>query len=90
MRKNENIDNFRQWLVALPVNYKPSLKVNGNGYSTAVVVVDFGTPKEGVRLTSEQNSELGARMKELTTTLTGRRSVRVGYDNNAGVYWTSI
>jgi hypothetical protein len=89
MRKNESIDNFKQWLSEFPVG-RPTVKVNGSSFASAVVAVDFGTPKDGVKLTSEQNQELHGRMKELTTALTGRRNVRVQSDHTSGIYWSSI
>ena len=89
MRKNESIDNFKNWLGSFPVG-KPSAKVNGSAFAAAVVAVDFGTPLEPIRLTAGQNHDLHAKMKELTTALTGRRNVRVQFDHNNGVYWTSI
>jgi hypothetical protein len=89
MRKNESIDNFKNWLAGFPVG-KPSVKVNGSAFAFAVVAVDFGTPLEPVKLNGEQNQELQAKMKELTTALTGRRNVRVNFDHNNGVYWSSI
>lgn len=89
MRKNESIENFQNWLTEFPVG-RPSLKVNGSSFTTAVIAVDFGSPLEPIKLTSEQNSELHSRMKELTTALTGRRTVRVNFDHNNGVYFTNI
>ena len=89
MRKNESIDNFKNWLAGFPVG-QPTAKINGSAFAAAVVAVDFGSPKEPVKLTSEQNQELHARVKELTTALTGRRNVRVQFDHNNGVYWSSI
>ncbi len=94
MRKNnDNIETFKEWLATFPVG-NPSVKVNGSAFSSAVVTIDFGTPLEPLNLTSEKNAdaraELQSRMKELTTALTGRRSVRVNSDHSNGVYWTSI
>lgn len=89
MRKNESIDSFKDWLANFPVG-SPIAKINGSAFAGAVVTVDFGSPLEPVKLGAEHNQELHARMKELTTSLTGRRNVRVQFDHNNGVYWASI
>ncbi len=89
MRKNESIDNFKNWLAGFPVG-RPTAKVNGSAFASAVVAVDFGSPLEQVSLNGDQKQELHARMKELTTALTGRRNVRVQSDNANGVHWSSI
>ncbi len=90
MRKSEYIDAFRSWLGTLSVPVKPTLKVNGNAFPAVVLAVDFGTPLEPFRLSSEQSSELSRRMKELTTNVTGRSPVRINNDHSNGVYWTSV
>lgn len=87
--KNETVDAFKTWLETFPTG-SPSLKVNGSGYTTAVIAVDFGSPKDSIKLTPEQSSDLHNRMKDATTALTGRRNVRVQFDHNNGMHWTSI
>lgn len=87
MRKTENIDNFVNWLSSR--NGKPILKINP-GFHNAAVVVDFGNPKVSVNMSSEMNTELCNRMKELAATLTGKKNFRVNYDHSHGVYWTSM
>jgi len=89
-RKNEMIAEMNRFLNGMKLHVTPSLKVNGSAFPQAVIAVDFGVPLEPVKLTTEQNAEVGYRMKELTTALTGRRSVRVNYDNSNGIYWTNV
>lgn len=90
MRKNENqIEQFSNWLISLNVGVKPSLKLNP-GFINAAVVVDFGTPKDPVRLTADQSTELSNRMRDLAVSITNRKNTRINYDNQNGVYWTSV
>ncbi len=89
MRKNDNIDTFNNWLSGLNLSVKPSLKIN-HGFTTATVVVDFGSPKEPLHISSELNGEICSRMKDLTTSLTGKRNVRINVDNSNGVFWSNV
>lgn len=88
MRKNDNIEQLERWLTTLQIGVKPSLKIN-QGFSVATVVVDVGTPKNPIRLTSDEQGELANRMRDIATDLTGRRNVRVSFDNNSGIYYTN-
>lgn len=86
--RQSRIDDFTRWLEG--VGGSPKLHVNGPSFSTAVVSVDFGSPLEPVRLSQDVSSEMHSRLRELTTDLTGRRSVRIQFDHLNGVYWASI
>ena len=88
MRNNNSGEQLTNWLRTLSVGVKPTLKINA-GFTTATVVVDFGTPKEPVRLSAEQSTELSNQMRDLAGSLTNRRNIRINYDNQNGVYWTS-
>lgn len=83
-----NIERLEKWLDTLQIGIKPSLKIN-HGFSVATVVVDVGTPKNPIRLTSDEHSELTSMMRDVATDLTGRKNVRVSFDNNNGVYYTN-
>ena len=90
MRKNENlVEQLSTWLLGLDVGVKPSVKIN-SGFTNATVVVDFGTPKEPVRLSADQSAELSNMMREIAVALTNRKSIRINHDNQNGVYWTSV
>jgi len=84
--KNESIDNFRNWLTGLNLAVKPSLHVNP-GCSTALVVVDLGTPKVPLNLSQDTTGEINSRMRELVLSISGKRNARVAYDHNNGIYW---
>lgn len=88
MRNNNSGEQLTNWLRTLNVGVKPTLKIN-SGFTTATVVVDFGTPKEPVRLTADQSTELSNQMRDLAASLTNRKNIRINYDNQNGVYWTS-
>ncbi len=85
-----SVARLTDWLSGLKLHVKPTLKINGPIYTSAILAVDFGSPIEPVRLTSEQAHDLAYLIKAATTEITGRRSVRVNHDTNNGIYWTSI
>jgi hypothetical protein len=74
----------------LPIN--PAIHVNGKEHPTAVVVVDFGSPLDPVRLNSELSQELASKIRKFTRDLiTKEANIRVSSDNyNGVVYWASI
>lgn len=86
------LKDLETWLATLSLgSAKPSVKVNGSHYPTAVVVVDLGQPLKQVRLNSEQSSELGARLRRTAREVIGRdASIRVSTDNGHGIVWASV
>lgn len=87
------IDEFRVWLEGLGFQSAPKVHVNGTGYTTAVVVVDFGTPLvEATKLTPEQSAELIGYIRSNTKALFRDREVvvRVQNDPNTGVWWSNV
>jgi hypothetical protein len=86
------LNDLKNWLSTLELGAaKPSVKVNGSHYPTALVVVDLGQPLKQVRLNSEQSSELGQRLRRTARELLGRdASIRVSADNSHGIHWASI
>ena len=88
--KKTEADDFSAWLATLGAT--PKLHVNGGGYSTAVITVDFGTPlDESPKMTPEQNAELVARMKTLTKTFhKSDVNVRVQNDSANGIWWSTV
>ena len=67
---------------------KPGIHVNGKDHPTALVVVDFGTPLEAVRLTSEQGQELASKLRRFARELVSKdANVRVSSDNYCGVIY---
>ncbi len=85
-------NDLDQFLNSLDLEVRPSIHVNGREHPTAIVVVDFGSPKHPVRLNSEQNQELTGKLRKLTKDLLNKDVyIRVGSDNYNGViYWTSV
>lgn len=87
------IDEFRVWLENLGFHSAPKVHVNGAIYTTAVIVVDFGTPlAEPVKLTPEQSAELIGHIRSNTKSLfrDGDIVVRVQNDSNTGIWWSNV
>jgi hypothetical protein len=87
------LDEFKAWLSGLGFQSPPKIHVNGAAYTTAVVVVDFGTPlAEPYKLTPEQSAELIAYMRSTTKSLFKDREVtaRVQSDSNTGIWWSNV
>lgn len=85
------LDDLRRWLGTIEIGVKPSLKINGSHHPTAILVVDLGQPLKQIRLTSEQSSELGQRLRRTARELLGRdASIRVSADNSHGIHWASV
>jgi hypothetical protein len=86
------LEDLRRWLGTLQLGLaKPSVKVNGGQFPTALVVVDLGQPLKQVRLNSEQSSELGQRLRRTAREILGREAnVRVSADNSHGIHWASL
>ncbi len=79
------------WLASLQIGIKPSVKVNGSHYPTALLVVDLGQPLKQIRLNSEQSGELGQRLRRTARELLGRDvAIRVSADNSHGIHWASL
>lgn len=86
-----DLGDFKTFLAGLGMMAEPSIHVNGAAYSTALVVVDFGTPFKQTKLNADQSSELVTRLRKLTRDLLNREvNVRVSNDNHAGIWWTSV
>lgn len=84
--KNSTIEDFEKWLAGLGLAVKPSLHVN-TGYTTALVVLDLGTPKVPLNLSQEVVQEMKSRLRDSVASLSGKRSVRVQEDHQQGVIW---
>jgi hypothetical protein len=80
------------FLTSLDLPNQPAIHVNGKEHPTAVVVVDFGSPLEPVRLNPELSQELASKLRKFTRDIiTKEANIRVGSDNyNGVVYWSSI
>ena len=90
-RSTAELTDLQNWLSTLQIGVKPSLKVNGSHYPTALLVVDLGQPLKQIRLTSEQSSELGQRLRRTARELLGRdANIRVSADNSHGIHWASV
>jgi hypothetical protein len=90
-RRPADTKYLRDWLDSLGLEVNPSIHINGHVYSNALVVVDFGSPIKHVKLSSEQNAELGDRLRLLAKDVLGREaSIRVSHDGPNGVYWASV
>lgn len=77
---------LENYLNTLNVKVKPAIHVNGKDHPTALVVVDFGTPIEAVRLSSEQSQELASKLRKFARELvSANANVRVSSDNYCGV-----
>jgi hypothetical protein len=91
-KKDSEVEDFKSWLMSLGMTHSPKLHVNGVSHSMAVVTIDFGTPLEELtKMTSEQNAELMARLKNLTKSLHKNDvNVRVQNDTNNGIWWSTV
>ena len=89
-RKRPDFEDFRVWLGGLEMA-NPSLHVNGAGYTTAVLTVDFGTPLVEQKLTPEQSGELVNHMRSATKSLFSNDiNVQVQSDLPNGIWFTSV
>ncbi len=88
-KSSAHLNNLKNWLVALDTgDVKPSIHIN-SGYNLAVIVVDFGSPVEPIKLNSDQFTEFSKLVKAATKEVINKdTSVRLSVDN--GVHWTSI
>ncbi len=86
-----DLGDFKSWLAGLDVGVNPTIHVNGHHYPQAVISVDFGQPLRSAKLSQEQSADLIVYMRRATSDVMGRDSnVRVSYDHQHGVYWTSV
>lgn len=92
MAKSTALYDLEAHLNTLKLKVKPSIHVNGKDHPTALVVVDFGTPTESVRFTSEQSQELASKMRKFARELVAKdANIRVSSDHYCGlVYWCSF
>lgn len=88
---NNELADLRTWLGQLDLGISPAVHVNGAAFVSCVMTVDFGTPRKGVRLTTDQSAELVSRLRAATK-LVMAREVKVGVmtDHSAGLWWTTI
>lgn len=89
-KPNPELEDFKLWLENLET--RPILHVNGPNYNSAVVTVDFGTPLEEDKMTSELAGELVTRLRSLTRNLCkgNDSNIRVQNDTGNGIWWSSI
>ena len=91
MAKTSSRTELETFLSTLGVA-KPGIHVNGKDHPSALVVVDFGTPLEAVRLSSEQSQELASKLRKFARELVSKdTNVRVSSDNYHGiVYYAAV
>lgn len=79
------------WLDGLGLGVRPTVKVNGPLFSTAVITVDLGSPLNPVRLSGVQAEELTRKLRALTRDAYNHDvNVRVSSDNQNGIFWSSV
>jgi len=84
-------NEFKKFLASLETGVEPNLHINGHHFTTAVVVVDFGTPLRPIKLSSDQTQELFARLRKLTKEVIGKDvHIRVSNEYQHGVFWSSL
>ena len=87
----QELADLNDWLANLQIGVKPSVKVNGPYFPTAILVVDLGQPVKQIRLSAEQSSELGQRLRRTAREILGRdTAIRVSVDNGHGIHWASV
>lgn len=92
MAKSTSLTDLENFLGTLKLKAKPGIHVNGKDHPMALVVVDFGTPVESVRLTSEQSQELASKLRKYARDLVSKdANIRVMSDHYSGlIYWASF
>lgn len=92
MAKSTALYDLESYLNTLKLKAKPGIHVNGKDHPMALVVVDFGTPIESVRLTSEQSQELASKLRKYARELVSKdANIRVSSDHYSGlIYWASF
>jgi len=89
--KTDELSEFKAWLTSLELGINPHVHINGPSFLSCVLVVDFGTPLEGIKMSSERSAELFAKMKNITKTVMNKEvKVSVMNDHNNGIWWTSV
>jgi hypothetical protein len=89
-RKTVELASLREWLASLNHPANPAVHVNGSHFPTAVLSVDFGSPIKSQKLTSDQVTELGLRLRRVAKELVGRdANYRVSVDQQNGIHWVS-
>lgn len=90
-KRNVELDDFKTWLASL--EGRPILHVNGAGYTSAVLTVDFGAPLQEVKIDQDVSGELTTRMRAATRSLCrgNDANIRIQTDTSNGmIWWTSI
>lgn len=87
-----DLAEFNTFLSTIECEVKPTIHVNGSAHSSAIVTVDFGSPIEQFRLTSDDNADVTERLRHLARTIVARDTVniRISYDAPNGIFWASI
>ena len=83
---------FKTFLSTIDCEVNPTVHVNGSAYSSAIVTVDFGSPVNQFRLTSDDNAEVTERLRYLARVVVGREaaSIRISNDGPNGIFWASL
>lgn len=87
-----NLSDFRTWLTELGQPATPTVHVNGILHGNVVLVVDFGVPLAGVKLTPENIADLTVKMKAIVVDMALPKVVspRVHSDSQNGIWWASL
>lgn len=88
----KTLDNLKTFVSNLDVGVSPTVHVNGHQFTTAIAVVDFGSPLEQVKLSQEQTDELNDKLRELAREIYDNRpgSIRINHDGPNGVFYANV
>jgi len=91
-KRRNGVSELKTFVDGLELPVKPSVHVNGHQHPTAIVVVDFGMPKDGpVILDNEVSSDLLLLMTNIAREMCrGDTNIRGSVDRNTGVYWAGV
>ena len=86
-----DLTEFTTWLSSLESGVTPTVHVNGPIYTSCVLTVDFGTPLDGIKITTEQSNEMANRLRNVTKAILNR-DVKVSIMNDPanGIWWTCL
>lgn len=80
------------FLSTIECEVKPTVHVNGSAYASALVSIDFGSPINQFRLTSDDNTEVTERLRRLSRAIVGRETanIRISHDGQNGIFYASL
>ena len=87
-----DLADLSTFLATIECEVNPTVHVNGSAYASALAAIDFGSPLNQFRLTSDDNAELTDRLRRLARAIVGRENanIRISHDGQNGIFYASL